>query len=202
MTTEMYFSVDVETDGDCPGTSSMLSIGAVAIDPTTMDDCADFYLTLKRLPEARPLNSTMEWWDQFPKQWAEARRTPNEPAAAMQAFENFVKDTLEYHKADVPVFVASPASFDFSFVHYYMHRFLGRSIFGFSALDLKSYCMALSDCPYLLVKQNRNPEWVSKLPHTHNALEDAQQQADEFRKILAWRKQHILMLKTPEVPLT
>lgn len=202
MTTEMYFSVDIETDGDCPGEmpdaksgSSILSIGVVAMHPETLADVADFYATLKRLPGGRPMNATMEWWDKFPKQWAEARESPIEPKEAMQSLENFVKETLRANKADVPVFVASPAGFDFSYVYYYLHRFLGRSIFGFSALDLKSYCMALSGCPYLQVKRQRKPEWISDLPHTHNALEDARQQADEFRKILAWRREHLLVPK-------
>lgn len=201
MTTEMFYSVDIESDGDCPGTSSMLSIGIVSLDPETMEPHEEFYRTLKRLPDARPMNETMEWWDKFPQQWAETRKDPMEPAAVMLEIEEFVKTNLKaasgaFKKEFVPVFVASPAGFDFTFYYYYAHRFLGRSVFGFSALDLKSYCMALLGCPYRLVKRNRKPEWISDLPHTHNALEDARQQADEFRKILAWRKEHLLVPKT------
>jgi hypothetical protein len=42
-----------------------------------------------------------------------------------------------------PVFVGYPAGFDFLFVYWYLIRFAGESPFGFSALDIKIYAMAL-----------------------------------------------------------
>ena len=42
-----------------------------------------------------------------------------------------------------PVFVAYPAGFDFLFVYWYLIRFTGASPFSHSALDMKTYAMAL-----------------------------------------------------------
>lgn len=204
----MYFSVDIETDGDAPGVSSMLSIGVVAMHPVTQSHYASFYRTLKRLPDARPVTATMEWWDQHPKQWAEARKDPVEPQKAMEDLRTFVADCLAPFKGKplptdpkdpVAVFVASPASFDFSFVYYYLHRFLGESCFGFSALDMKSYAMALIGCSFTESKKERHfKEWNTTLPHTHNALEDAEAQADVFRRMLVWRAQMRWAQRHPE----
>ena len=206
--TDMYFSIDIETDGDAPGCSSMLSIGVVALHPVTQSHYASFYRTLKRLPDARPQTTTMEWWDQFPKQYAEAREDAVEPKKAMEDLRTFVEDCLAPFrgkplptdpKDPVAVFVASPASFDFSFVSYYLHRFLGESCFGFRALDLKSYAMALIGCSFSEAKKERYfDEWKTTLPHTHNALEDAEQQADVFRRMLVWRAKMQLRLRYPE----
>lgn len=205
----MYFSVDVETDGEAPGVSSMLSIGAVAIDPVTNEPCGEFYRTLKRLPEARPNNRTMEWWDQHPKQWAETRTNPQDPKEVMQALHDWViqegKTIRGIHGMEVgptPIFVADPGAFDFSFVFYYLHRFVGDSVFGFSAMCLTNYAMALLDTDFRIpgAKKNRPEEWNSPLPHTHNALEDARQQADVMIRMRKWRRARILTLK-PEEPV-
>jgi len=41
------------------------------------------------------------------------------------------------------VFVGYLAAFDFMFVHWYLVRFTGSSPFSHSALDIKTYAMAL-----------------------------------------------------------
>lgn len=87
---DMYFSIDIESDGSAPGTSSMLSIAVVALDPVDLTECGTFYRTLKRLPEARPENDTMNWWDGFPEQWVQARKDPQDPAEVMRALQEFV----------------------------------------------------------------------------------------------------------------
>jgi hypothetical protein len=42
-----------------------------------------------------------------------------------------------------PVFVGYPAAFDFSFVYWYLTEFAGENPFGYSAIDIKTYAMAL-----------------------------------------------------------
>lgn len=197
---DMYFSADIEADGPAPGTSSMLSIGIVAYDPFTLESCGEFYRTLKRLPEARPNNDTMEWWDGFPKQWAEARANAEDPATAMKALHDWVVDMGKQakrrhntEKGPIPVFVAYPAGFDFSFVFYYLHRFVGESVFSFSALDLKSMVKGMLDVPFTSKQADWPSEWTSPLPHTHNALEDARHQGDQLVRMLKWRERHQLV---------
>jgi hypothetical protein len=194
---EMYFSVDMEADGRAPGLSSMLSIGVVAIDPITLEFCGDFYATLQRLPEAQPDNDTMNFWDKHPKQWVEARENPQDPGEAMMNLQAWVRakqvEIGAIHGSEKPdkppyaVFVANPAGFDFTWVYYYLHRFVGESCFGFSALDMTTFAATLLGVPFT-AKDKMLPEWESVFPHTHNALEDARSQGDTFRKMLKWRQ--------------
>ena len=84
-----------------------------------------------------------------------------------------------------PVFVGYPAGFDFLFVYWYLIRFAGRSPYGFSALDIKSYAMAVMRKPYRRsVKRNMPRAWFDPIPHTHIALDDALGQGALFCNIL------------------
>lgn len=191
---EMYFSVDIETDGEAPGVASMLSIGISAMHPETLEESGTFYRTLKRLPDAGVNPKTMSFWDEHIEYYVAARKDPIEPLQAMKELHAFVKHQCRLHMVDgkgpIPVFMAYPAGFDFSFVFYYLHRFLGESIFGFSSLDLKSYAMALMGTNFIDVRKENYPEgWLSELPHTHHALDDAQMQADIFRRIRKWENE-------------
>jgi DNA polymerase III epsilon subunit-like protein len=56
------------------------------------------------------------------------------PPEAMRGFEDWVLATTGNAK---PVFVGLNAAFDWSFINYYFHHFLGRNPFGFSALVLR-----------------------------------------------------------------
>ena len=85
-----------------------------------------------------------------------------------------------------PVFVGYPAGFDFLFVYWYLIRFAGESPFSFSALDIKSYAMAVLGRPFReTTKRNMPREWFSGRPHTHKALDDALGQGELFCNILA-----------------
>jgi len=61
-----------------------------------------------------------------------------------------MKNYLDWVKAlpGTPVFVAYPAGFDFMFVYWYLVRFTGESPFSHSAVDVKTYAMALLNKPY------------------------------------------------------
>jgi hypothetical protein len=84
-----------------------------------------------------------------------------------------------------PVFVAYPAGFDFLFVYWYLMRFVGESPFSHSALDMKTYAMALLKIGYRdSTKRNMPRDWFDKLPHTHVALDDAIEQGALFCNML------------------
>lgn len=188
----MHFSVDVETDGDMPGLSSMLSIGIVSMHPATNERRESFYATLERLPGATPSNETMGWWDKYPERYADARRGCRPPKEVMAAVHRFVADELSRMTVElqplkplVPVFVAAPVSFDAAFVYYYLHRFVGSNIFGFRALDLRSLTMGILGTTFLDARpEGYPPEWATTLEHTHYALDDALAQADVFRRVM------------------
>ena len=88
-----------------------------------------------------------------------------------------------------PVFVAYPAGFDFLFVYWYLIRFAGGSPFSFSALDIKSYAMAVLGTEFRETsKRNMPKRWFTDRPHTHKALDDAIGQGELFCNMLAERR--------------
>ena len=90
----------------------------------------------------------------------------------------------------IPVFVAYPAGFDFTFVYWYLIRFAGYSPFSFSGIDIKTYAMALMGKPYRRsTKRNMPKRWFDKMPHTHVALDDALEQGALFCNMLADRNE-------------
>ena len=87
-----------------------------------------------------------------------------------------------------PVFVGYPAAYDFLFVYWYLMRFAGESPFSHSALDIKSYAMAVLGCEYRsATKRNMPKAWFDPIPHTHVALDDAKGQGALFCNLLAER---------------
>lgn len=182
MAGEIYFSTDVETDGPIPGPNSMLSFGCVALDEGGKELGA-FSRNLELLPGAQGAPDTMAWWSQPEQQaaWEACRKDPVPPERAMRDYVAWVEGFRSR-----PVFVAYPAGFDFLFVYWYMMRFAGKSPFSFSALDIKSFAMALMRKPYReCTKRNMPKNWFPKgVPHTHVALDDAREQGLLFINML------------------
>jgi hypothetical protein len=176
---EIYVSTDVETDGPIPGPHSMLSLGSAAY---TADKqlLATFSANLEALPDASAHPQTAAWWATQPQAWAACRSDPEAPAAAMTRYVQWL-DQLD----GKPVFVAYHAGFDFLFAYWYLMRFAGRSPFGFSALDIKSFAMAQLRKDYRASTKAGMPRrWFEPLPHSHVALDDAIEQGALFCNML------------------
>ena len=170
---ELYISVDVETSGPIPAEFSLLSLGACVVGNINKN----FYA------EIRPLN------DNFIKQalevsglsMKELKIKGEKPAEAMGRFENWIKEASGDNR---PVFVAFNATFDWSFTHWYFIKFLERDPFGISGLDIKAYFMGKHNTLWSeTVKKKVRSLYPSKTAHTHNALDDAIEQADIFEKM-------------------
>jgi hypothetical protein len=88
-----------------------------------------------------------------------------------------------------PVLVGYPVVFDWMFIHWYFVHFVGESPFGFSgALDMKT--MYQQKARLTLDRAGRTdlpPELASGQKHTHNALDDAIEQAEIFNRLFMWR---------------
>lgn len=169
---ERFISVDVETAGPIPGEYSLLTIGACDVDdPERTFAC-----------ELKPLNRNAD-----PKaleitglSLEKLHQTGLSPHVAMERFENWLREDAD----ETPVFVGLNAPFDWSFVNYYFHRFLGRNPFGFAALDIKAYFMGATGCRWADTRSSHMAELLKpRRAADHRALHDAQYQAELFRLI-------------------
>jgi hypothetical protein len=177
---EIYVSTDVETDGPIPGPHSMLSFASAAY-RADKSLVGTFTANLETLPGAQGDPGTLAWWRQHSEAWAAARTNLEPPGVAMTRYVAWLKSLPAR-----PVFVGYPAGFDFLFVYWYLLRFAGESPFSFSAVDIKTYAMALLKLDYReSVKRNMPKRWFDKLPHTHVALDDALEQGALFCNMLA-----------------
>jgi len=177
---EIYVSTDIETDGPIPGPHSMLSFGSAAFS-TDGQLLSTYEANLETLAGSRGHPETMAWWATQPEAWAACRENVREPSEAMAAYVSWLKSL-----PGKPVFVGYPAGFDFLFVYWYLIRFAGESPFSFSALDIKSYAMAVLGTSFRETsKRNMPKEWFGPTPHSHKALEDAIGQGELFCKMLA-----------------
>ena len=177
---EIYVSTDIESDGPIPGVNSMLSFGSAAFLPDgTMH--STFSANLETLPGAVPDPQTVEWWGRNPKAWSACREDVLDPGEAMLAYVKWLEGL-----PGKPVFVGYPAGYDFLFVYWYLIRFAGKSPFSFSALDIKSYAMAMLGTEFRRTAKRSMPKrWFRKHPHTHVALDDAIGQGVLFCNMLA-----------------
>lgn len=177
---EIYISTDIETDGPIPGPHSMLSIGSAAYTAEKVL-VSTFSANLETIPGAQAHPKTAEWWARNPTAWAASRKDLEPPERAMARYMSWIK-SLD----GKPVFVAYPAGFDFMFVYWYLIKYVGESPFSHSALDIKSYAMAVLKTDYRSsTKRNMPKRWFDKLPHTHVALDDAIEQGALFCNMLA-----------------
>jgi hypothetical protein len=177
---EIYVSVDIEADGPIPGPNSMLSLGAAAFkaDGTML---GTFSANLEALPGAKPDPETMRWWDGQKEAWESCRKDLQDPRKVTGELVRWLKGL-----PGTPVFVGYPAGFDFTFVYWYIRYFGHESPFSFSALDIKTYAMALLKMPYRrTVKKNMPKRWFPREKrHTHKALDDAIEQGLLFINML------------------
>jgi len=178
--TEVYVSTDVEADGPIPGVYSMLSFASAAYLPNK-ELIGTFSANLETLPDAISDLKTMEWWKSQPEAWAACRTDLQDPALAMKNYIDWLKSL-----PGKVVFVAYPAAYDFMFVYWYLIRFTGESPFSHSALDIKTFAMAMLKKPYReSTKKNMPSRWFDDLTHTHLSLDDAIEQGALFCNILA-----------------
>jgi hypothetical protein len=183
MKQELFFSIDVEANGEIPGSFSMLSFGC-AVFNAAGDLLDTFSANLETLPNAKASPDTMAWWSKNQAAYDATRTNLQQPEQAMQKFVDWV-NSFDCK----PVCVAYPAGFDFSWIYWYIIHFLGagKSPFSFSCLDIKSFAMAVLKCNYRdATKKNMPKEWFPKSKHTHIAVEDSIEQGELFINILKY----------------
>ena len=155
-----YVMVDIEADGPIPGDYSMVCFGAVVVEPALE---RTFYgklapISEKWLPEALQVSGFSR----------EETLKFTAPAEVMSSFDTW----LTANAASRPIFVADNNGFDWQFINWYFHHFLGRNPFGFSSMNLGSLYKGLVKDTFASFKHLR------KTPHTHNPVDDAMGNAE------------------------
>ena len=175
MPEEIYISVDVETAGPIPADYALLSIGASVVgDPSKF-----FYVELKPDRDVYSAEAMVVHGLSLEK----LNKEGLPPKEAMQQFADWVKGITD--KGQRAVFVALNAPFDWMFVNDYFHRYLGVNPFGHSALDIKAYFMGKNGVDWGQTSmQHMSQHFLEERHLTHNALADAQDQAEIFSMIL------------------
>jgi DNA polymerase III epsilon subunit-like protein len=181
---ETWFSIDVETSGAVPGLYDLVSIGACVIrtDPGAIEDKRVFY------EEVAPHGGL---WDleaavvhAITQEHLKAEGT--DPKVAITRFVDWVKHVAGDTR---PVF-CSWGTFDWMWMGYYLEKFGKKYVvpFGPNSLDLKSYYLGLTHSTYWRKCQKRHmPKEDLRGAHTHNALDDAIEQA---QMVEGWIKKY------------
>lgn len=186
---DAYISVDVETDGPIPGPYSMLSLG--------MAFCGSFdgrSMELTPLPkrtfyiELRPISEDFEY-EALHVNGLDRNRLLREGRAPELAMEEAGLWIDQVSGDNRPIFVGYPAAFDWMWVNWYFTKYSKRgSPFGHSGcFDLKTAVAVKGSVPVSMASKSQLPAALqSDLHHTHNALDDALEQANIFFKLMVW----------------
>ena len=173
---EVLISVDIETAGPAPRGYSILSIGACVV----FEPVKTFYV------ELQPINASFQ---------PEALKVSGlsletlkmnglTPVDGMARFADWLAEvTPREHR---PVFVAFNAPFDWMFVNDYFHNFIGYNPFGHNALDIKAFYMGMTgSCWHETSMKNITRHYFGERSLSHQAMQDALDQAEIFRRMLA-----------------
>ena len=154
-----YVMVDIEADGPIPGDYSMISFGAIVVEPA-----------LDRVFSARLRPISKEW---IPEALAVSGHSREDtlgfadPKVEMERFAGWLA-TLKRQ----PMFVSDNNGFDWMFVCWYFHHFTGKNPFGFSSTNLGSLYKGL------VKDASKSFKHLRKTAHTHDPVDDARGNAE------------------------
>jgi DNA polymerase III epsilon subunit-like protein len=160
-----YVMVDIESDGPIPGDYSMVCFGAVIVEPGLK---RTFYGKLKPIsekfiPEALAVSGFSR----------EECLGFAEPAAVMEQFREWLKLECKGRA----IFISDNNGFDWQFINWYFHHFLGSNPFGHSSTNLGSLYKGLVKDTFVNFKHLR------ETAHTHNPVDDAIGNAEALLKL-------------------
>lgn len=172
-----YFVIDVESDGPSPHNRSMVCFGAVLVN----DQTKTFY------GETKPISEEYE-----PQALAisgfsrEEHLEFDDPKTVMEDFEKWIFSVSDGSR---PIFISDNIAYDWKWIDYYFHRYVGRNPFGFSGRRIGDlYCGMVKDA-------GKNSEWkrkYRKTRHTHDPVDDAKGNAEV---LIAFRDELGLKIK-------
>jgi DNA polymerase III epsilon subunit-like protein len=161
-----YVMIDAEANGPIPGDYSMISFGAIIV-----DDVLDktFYgklrpITEKYVPEALQVSGHTR----------EETLSFDEPEKVMKEFAAWIRENCK----DRPIFISDNNGFDWMFVCWYFHHFIGENPFGHSSQNLGSLYKGLVKDTF------KNFKHLRKTKHTHDPVDDARGNAEAFMTMI------------------
>jgi DNA polymerase III epsilon subunit-like protein len=170
-----YVSVDIETSGPSPSLHALLAIGACSV----ADLSRTFYVEVK--PTSPRVEA--EAMAVHGLSLEELSRSGLDRPEAMRRFEAWTLALVPAGAA--PVFVSYNAPFDWMFINDAFHGTLGRNPFGHAALDIRALYMGQSGEPWETIRLNDLLDrHLRGRRLSHNALEDARDQAALLRALL------------------
>jgi ribonuclease T len=170
-----FISVDVEAAGPIPSQYALLSIGAC----TLTHPRQTFYVELipdqgKTDPGALPVHG-------LDMQTLMKEGLP--PPQALHKFMTWLEDAVPSDQK--PIMLAFNAPFDWMFIHDYFIRYLGHNPFGHSAVDIKAVYLGATGKSWPETSgAHLHRQYIHGKPLSHNALDDAIDQAVIFEGIL------------------
>lgn len=160
-----YVMVDIEADGPIPGDYSMIALGAVLVDEKLQTTFSGLLKPIsdKFVPEALAVSGfsrqqTLEF---------------NDPAQVMANFKSWLGNNIK----DRPMFISDNNGFDFMFVCWYFHHFLGENPFGHSSTNLGSLYKGI------VRDTHKNFKFLRQTKHTHNPVDDALGDAEAILQV-------------------
>ena len=187
---DLYFSADSEADGPIPGPYSMLSFALVvggSIDGKTFTRPVDFTRSFRA--NLKPISDAFD---------AKAMEVNGLDREALKLNGDDAEDAMtraaewirDQSKGATPVLVAYPLGYDWMWLYWYFMRYSKTgSPFGHSrCFDIKTAFAVKGKKRISEAVRIRLPDELrSKHPHTHDALDDAIEQAEIFANLFEWK---------------
>lgn len=169
-----YVMVDIESDGPIPGDYSMVCFGAIIVEPTLSKV---FYgqlrpISERYLPECLSIcgfsrSETLSFGD------------------AEGVMLRFAAWLTKHCEGRTPMFVSDNPGFDWQFINWYFHHFLGSNPFGYTATNLDSLYKGI------VRDASRSFRHLRRTRHTHHPVDDAKGNA---QALLALRDSYQLKI--------
>jgi 3' exoribonuclease, RNase T-like len=166
--TMTWYVVDVESDGPIPHKYSMVCFGAVLV--TDNDLSQTFYGKTRPIsPEWNPESLAISGFSR------EQHEAFDDPQAVLKTFVEWVDATSKGR----PIFVSDNPAYDWQWINYYCHYYIGRNPFGYSARRIGDlYAGFQKDA-------QKSLEWrkYKRTKHSHNPVDDALGNAEALQEI-------------------
>ena len=152
--------VDIESDGPIPSDYSMISFGAVLVEPGLEKT---FYGQLKPISENYSKEALA-----VSGHTREQTLSFNDPKIVMENFANWLAKVCK----DKPIFISDNNGFDWMFICWYFHHFTGANPFGYSSQNLGSLYKGIVKDVF------QNFKHLRKTSHSHHPVDDAKGNAE------------------------